>query len=63
MYYVDVFTRIKKNIQQTWKVIKEIPHKNKFAKIFPKICHLGKFINNPQDIANTFTTYFININI
>ena len=61
MYYVDVFTQFKNDIKQTWKVIKETLHKNKFAKISEKFCHLGKIIDNPQDIANAFNTYFINI--
>ena len=58
MYYVDVFTQFKNNIKQTWKVTL---HKNKFAKISQRFCHLGKIIDNPQDIANAFNTYFINI--
>ena len=33
MNYVDVFTQFKNNIKQTWKIIKETLHKNKFAKI------------------------------
>ena len=33
----------------------------KFAKISQRFCHLGKIIDNPQDIANAFNTYFINI--
>ena len=61
MYYVNVFTQCKNNIKQTWKVIKETLHKNKFAKISQRFCHLGKIIDNPQDIANAFNTYFINI--
>ena len=61
MYYVNVFTQFKNNIKQTWKVIKETLHKNKFAKISQRFCHLGKIIDNPQDIANAFNTYFINI--
>ena len=61
MYYVDVFTQFKNNIKQTWKVIKETLHKNKFAKISQRSCHLGKIIDNPQDIANAFNTYFIKI--
>ena len=48
--YVDVFTQFKNNIEQTWKVIKETLHKNKFAKI-SRFCHLGKIIDNPQGIA------------
>ena len=59
MYYVDVFTQFKNNIKQTWKVIKETLHKNKFAKLSQIFCHLGKVIENPQDIANAFNTYFI----
>ena len=59
MYYVDVFTQFKINIKQTWKVIKETLHKNKFAKISQRFCHLGKIIDSPQDIANAFNTYFI----
>ena len=61
IYYVDIFTQFKNNIKQTWKVIKETLHKNKFAKISQRFCHLGKIIDNPQDIANAFNTYFINI--
>ena len=61
MYYVDVFTQFKNNIKQTWKVIKESLHKNKFAKISQRFCYLGKIIDNPQDIANAFNTFFINI--
>ena len=61
MYYVTVFTQFKNNIKQTWKVIKETLHKNKFAKISQRFCHLDKIIDNPQDIANAFNTYFINI--
>ena len=29
--------------------------------ISQRFCHLDKMIDNPQDIANTFNTYFINI--
>ena len=61
MYYVNVFTQFKNNIKQTWKVIKETLHKNKFAKLSQRFCHLRKIIDNPQDIANAFNTYFINI--
>ena len=61
MYYVNVFTQFKNNIKQIWKVIKETLHKNKFAKISQRFCHLGKIIDNPQDIAIAFNTYFINI--
>ena len=39
MYYVNVFTQFKNNIKQTWKVIKETLHKNKFAKISQRFCH------------------------
>ena len=42
MYYVNVCTQFKNNIKQTWKVIKETLHKNKFAKISQRFCHLVK---------------------
>ena len=61
MYYVNVFTRFKNNIKQTWKVLYETQHKNKFAKMSQRFCHFGKIVDNPQDIANAFNTYFINI--
>ena len=61
MYYVDVFTQFKNHIKQTWKVIKKESHKNKFSKISQRFCHLCKIVDNPQDIANAFNTYFINI--
>ena len=61
MYYVDIFTRFKNNIKQTWKVTKETLHKNTFAKISQRFCHLGKIMDNPQDIANAFNTYLFNI--
>ena len=61
MYYLNVFTQFKNNIKQTWKVIKETLHKNKFAKVSQRFCHLDKIIDNPQDIAIAFNTYFINI--
>ena len=48
MYYVNVFTQFKNNSKQTWKVIKETLHKNKFSKIYQRFCHLGKIIDNPQ---------------
>ena len=28
-----------------------------------RFCHLGKIIDNPQDIANAFNNYFINIGL
>ena len=61
IYYVDVFNRFKNNIKQTWKVIKETLHKNNFAKISKRFRHNGKIIDNPQEIANAFNLYFINI--
>ena len=61
IYYVDVFNRFKNNIKQTWKVIKETLHKNNFAKISKGFRHNGKIIDNPQEIANAFNLYFINI--
>ena len=38
MYYVDVFIQFKNNIKETPL------HKNKFAKISHRFCHLGKII-------------------
>ena len=61
IYYVDVYNRFKNNIKQTWKVIKETLHKNNFAKISKRFRHNGKIIDNPQEIANAFNLYFINI--
>ena len=61
IYYVDVFNRFKNNIKQTWKVIKETLHKNNFAKISKKFRQNGKIIDNPQEIADAFNLYFINI--
>ena len=43
------------------KLLKKHCIKNKFAKISQRFCHLGEIIDNPQDIANAFNTYFINI--
>ena len=49
IYYVDVFSRFKNNIKQTWKVIKETLHKNNFVKISKRFRHNGKIKNNPQE--------------
>ena len=52
--YVEVFSRFKNNIKQTWKVIKETLHKNNFTKISKRFRHNGKIIDNPQEMANAF---------
>ena len=63
IYYVEVFNQFKNNIKQTWKVIKETLHKNNFAKISKRFRHNGKIIDNPQEIANAYNLYFVNIGL
>lgn len=61
-YYFKKFDSVKNNSKKTWTLINEILGKQKSAVEEGKsFCHNGSYISNPDDIAENFNEYFVNI--
>ena len=61
-YYESKFNRYVSNIKQTWTTIKELLNKCNNKKVFPSYFIInGDKIDNKEDIANNFNSFFQNI--
>ena len=61
-YYIQYFTEHKNNMKMLWSGIKSIINvKNNRLNNISQIVQNGKVIKNPQDIAQAFNQYFVNI--
>ena len=61
-YYNGKFQESQGNIRQTWKLINEITNKNKSSSELPdNFMKDGNIITDPNEIANNFNEYFVNV--
>ena len=60
-YFQTTFERFKHDIKQTWSVIDERLRRKKKETLSQTFLHNGRTLNDPQEIANAFNTYFISI--
>ena len=60
-YFQTTFERFKHDIKQTWSVIDETLRRKKKETLSPTFLHISRTLNDPQEIANAFNTYFISI--
>ena len=60
-YFHTTFERFKHAIKQTWSVIDETLRRKKKETLSPTFLHNGRTLNDPQEIANAFNTYFTSI--
>ena len=61
-YYIEYFTEHKNNMKMLWSGIRSIINaKNNRLNNISQIVQNGKVIKNPQDIAQAFNQYFVNI--
>lgn len=61
-YYKGKFQESQGNIRQTWKLINEITNKKKQSSDLPdNFMKDGNVITEPNEIANNFNEYFVNV--
>ena len=61
MYFCKQFDLYKKDVKNTWKVIKNVLQSNAQKSTVSKINVDGEIIENPQNLANAFNEYFVGI--
>ena len=63
IYYKRIFDTFKNDIKKTWSIINEGLNNNSKCKIQSDFFVDGRMINEPNEIANSFNDYFINIGV
>ena len=63
VYYDNMFTECKNDLKSPWKLIQEVTCSRKMQKdTLPEyFCYCGNIVRSPQDIANNFNKYFIEV--
>ena len=60
-FYQNQITSNKNNLRKVWAIIKNVINKNKSKKKSDQFISNNKKITNPNEIANGFNDYFVNI--
>ena len=60
-FYTSRFERAQNNVKQTWREIRDIINKCKNTSSINEINVNGTTLNNPNEIADKFNRYFVNI--
>ena len=61
MYYTRTFAIYKNNIKQTWTIIKDTLHRKTKCELPNQFFIGNRAVTNPDEIANEFNEYFVNI--
>ena len=61
MYYTPTFAIYKNDIKQTWTIIKVTLHRKTKCELPNQFFIGNRAVTNPDEIANEFNEYFVNI--
>jgi len=60
-YYMAKLEHVKDNLGKTWKILNSIISRTSRKDTIPEIVHNSKIINNANEIANKFNSFFANV--
>ena len=61
LYYTRTFAIYKNDIKQTWTIIKDTLHRKTKCELHQQFFICNRAVTNPDEIANEFNKYFVNI--
>ena len=62
LYYTKTFALYKGDMKYTWSIIKDTLQRKTKCEPPCSFIHDGRIINNPNEIAKEFNSYFISVN-
>ena len=61
IYNLQSFEKFKHDIKQTWSIIADTLHRKKKKSLLRVFSHNGRLLKEPDEIANVFNCYFIDM--
>ena len=61
IYYLQSFEKFKHDIKHTWSIIADTLHRKKKKSLLRVFSHNGRLLKEPDEIANVFNCYFIDM--